>query len=86
MARRLTRWTSVPTAQIEPAGLSVTCLMMYSVEPESSALKLVVSAGPVDHWVMWSVPAGEAYPVCVQPPDETVGVVVEPRRSKGIDC
>ena len=36
-ASRLTRWISVPTAQIDPAGLDFTCRMMYSVEPESSA-------------------------------------------------
>ena len=34
---RLTRWTSVATAQTLPGGLSLTVLMMYSVEPLSSA-------------------------------------------------
>src|SRR6266850_3346873 len=36
-ARRLTRCTSVPTAQTDPTGLFFTVLMMYSVLPLSSA-------------------------------------------------
>jgi hypothetical protein len=37
LARRLTRWISVPTAHFDPGGAFSIVLMMKSVEPTRSA-------------------------------------------------